>query len=278
MDRPLTPTALVGLMDASGVSNLLQVTRYFDPTDDYSLAGFAEHPDRFRVLGRFDASLLHDQEELAARVARPGMVGLRIFTYPTDARLFADAAAAFWAMVESLHLPISIYAPGHITAIREVAVSYPHIPIVLDHGGTDVFVGTDPERRFDEWDAALEMAALPNVSIKASALPEATSEAFPYPDAQRRLRELCAAYGSGRVMWGPTTRPPRGSARMRRWSSSLGSRSWRCRSPNEWTSSARPRGASSASQAGSRGPEVHRAPDRADATADRRDHCAHIPR
>lgn len=206
-DVPIEPGAFAALMDLAGVSRLLQVTRFFDENDDYSLAGVAAHPDRFRVLGKYDESLLKDPASLSSWSKRFGIVGLRVFTHPTDESLFSAGAIDFWRTIESIRLPVSVYAPGYLADIRALAASFPGIPIVLDHAGLTVFERTPPERRFDEWDEMIAMAELPNVFAKASALPEATLESFPYPHAQDRLRSIVEAYGADRVMWGSNFTP-----------------------------------------------------------------------
>ncbi|MES2169524.1 MAG: amidohydrolase family protein [Actinomycetota bacterium] len=205
-DQPIDPASFVMLMDSAGVSRLLQVTRYFD-TDDYSLAGAAAHPTRFRVLGKFQHSMLTDPGSLAAWSARNGVVGLRVFTIPAEHALYTSAADGFWSTAESLRLPISIYAPGFTEGIARVATAHPDLRIVLDHAGTNVMTATPPEHRFEEWDATLELAAVPNIFVKASALPEATGESFPYPRAQERLHALCTTFGANRVMWGSNYTP-----------------------------------------------------------------------
>ena len=206
-DKPIDPAAFAELMDSAGVSRLLQVTRYFETDDDYSLVGAAAHPERFRVLGKFEPAMLADPASLAAWSARTGIVGLRVFTHPTDPSLFAPSADDFWSAVEELRLPVSIYAPGFAGGIGEIASAHPALPIVLDHAGTNVFAQTPPSERFEEWDAMLAMADLPNIFVKASALPEAAQETFPYPRAQERLLGLCAEFGAQRVMWGSNYTP-----------------------------------------------------------------------
>ncbi len=205
-DQPIEPAAFAALMESAGVDRLLQVTRYFD-NDDYSLKGAAEHPDRFRVLGKFLPTMLTDAASLAEWSARDGIVGLRIYTRPTDPALFGPAGEQFWSEAERLRLPVSIYTPGFTDGIRAVASAHPSLQIVLDHAGTNVFPQTPPAERFEEWDAVLALAELPNIFVKASALPEATREAFPYPRAQERLLALCAGFGARRVMWGSNYTP-----------------------------------------------------------------------
>lgn len=214
-DRPVTYEEMVGLMRDAGVNRMLQVTRYFDLSDDYSLAGVQAHPQHFHVIGRYDSSMLRHPESLNEWYSRPGIVGLRLFAHPTDVRVFGDDADAFWSQIARLGIPVSAYAPGHLWAIGVIAQTLPDVRIVVDHAGADVFAATPAAERFLEHDTLLSLARHPNVFVKASGLPEATDEVFPYPGAQLRMRELCGIFGADRVMWGSNFTP---AARVGRYS------------------------------------------------------------
>lgn len=208
-DAPVSPGEFLKLMNDSGVANLLQVTRYFDPNDDYSLAGAAEFPDRYRVIGRYRPEFLDEPGLLEGWAARENIIGLRVFSHPVEPRLFTDAAAGFWGALESLAVPVSLYVPGYLREVRDIAVTFPALSIVIDHLGARVFAATPPDERFGDWDEAMALSDVPNVFAKASGMPEGTLEAFPYPDAQARLREIVAAFGADRVMWGSNFTPSR---------------------------------------------------------------------
>ena len=54
----------------------------------------------------------------------------------------------------------------------------------------------------EAWKALLALAARPQVHVKVSALFRTSAEPPPHLDLQPRVRELLAAYGASRLMWG----------------------------------------------------------------------------
>ena len=46
------------------------------------------------------------------------------------------------------------------------------------------------------------LAGYPNLAVKASAMPAAAPDSFPYPAMQGVLRQVVDAFGAGRVFWG----------------------------------------------------------------------------
>jgi L-fuconolactonase len=83
---------------------------------------------------------------------------------------------------------------------RRLAVTWPDLPILLDHAGLPLGV-TGPDR-----DAALasacELAALPNVALKGSSLPSYATDRYPFRSLHEPIRRLVDAFGPERVFWG----------------------------------------------------------------------------
>ena len=206
-DRPLSAAELVALMDAFDVAMTLQVTRWFEPDDATSVRGAQAHPGRYRVLARTDSR----RPDLLARVRtallRPHVVGLRVFDVETNTDLLRPDHD-LWRLVADLHRPVCVYAPGETAHLGEIAAAHPELCLVLDHANVPLTPSSRP-RRFAAWADLLALAALPNVRVKASALPEACEEEFPFPEAQQRLTELTGVFGADRVMWGSNFTPAR---------------------------------------------------------------------
>jgi predicted TIM-barrel fold metal-dependent hydrolase len=209
VDQPITPAEFVRLMDEAGVRRVLQVTRLFEPDDTASIAGARQFPDRFRVQGRLRPEHRDSPEATSAWLANRWIVGVRIFDNPSGDVRLRDYPDELWAAIAESGVPASIYAPGEIRTIADVAERFPALSVVLDHAGCSVFEWTPRDARLQEWDEMLALSGLANVSVKASAYPEATEETFPFPAAQDLVRSVCGTYGAGRVMWGSNYTPAR---------------------------------------------------------------------
>ncbi len=196
---------MLAQMDAAGVDKLIQITRGVMGFDNaYSLEGAAGHPDRIRVLVRFDVAAPDLEGRLRALRGDPGVVGVRVMTIARDeAPRFEDGSvAALWRAAEELGLPISLYAPDRSGLVAEIAERHPALPIVVDHAGLRVFdiFGAPPP--LDDWPNLLALRRFPNVTIKVSALPEAAVDAPPFAKAQGLLRQVFETFGADRMMWG----------------------------------------------------------------------------
>eukprot|EP00897_Mesotaenium_endlicherianum_P004750 jgi/Mesen1/4302/ME000022S03589 len=88
----------------------------------------------------------------------------------------------------------------HIDEIEELCAEFPGTKVLMDHFGF-----CKPPSNEEE-EAALErllgLSRYPQVYVKASAFFRVSREAFPYRDTWPLVRQLVAAYGPGRIMWG----------------------------------------------------------------------------
>ena len=189
-------------MRRAGVQHALQVTRTLSGYDNsYSVEGARQFPGVFRVCGRFDPTEPDPRGRLRGFMSEPTMAAVRLFWYSADDAWLSDGSLdAFWPEAESQHVPVCVYAPHNVGALHDLAVRFPDLRIVVDHLGADLF--SPPGRRFDHWHEVRRLATFENVSLKVSALPEATGERFPFPAAQERVREVYERFGPDRLMWG----------------------------------------------------------------------------
>lgn len=72
--------------------------------------------------------------------------------------------------------------------------------MVIDHVGLEVEVRDVP--LLPLFEPILAMSTLPNVAVKATALPCAVSEPYPFPSLHEPFRRLLEAFGADRVFWG----------------------------------------------------------------------------
>jgi L-fuconolactonase len=99
-----------------------------------------------------------------------------------------------------LGLPVFVSPMGRFAELARAARACPEVTLVLDHAG--LWAPTPVERRWELLPSVLELAALPNVLVKCSALPELSAEDYPFTDLWRILHPLLERFGARRLMWG----------------------------------------------------------------------------
>jgi predicted TIM-barrel fold metal-dependent hydrolase len=102
-----------------------------------------------------------------------------------------------------------VLAPRQHEHVRAIAERHPGLKLALDH--LNLSGETKDAAIADEIDELVKLAALPNVSVKMSAVPCYSSEPFPYPALQVQLRRTFDAFGPDRVFWGSDLTRLRGS-------------------------------------------------------------------
>ena len=108
-----------------------------------------------------------------------------------DQHLFAAEAA---------DLPVMLYPPGLLGEVADIARRHPGLRLVIDHLAAPM--GAVDAAAFAHLPDLIALAALPNVAVKASALPLAASEPFPFRPVHEPLRRIVDAFGPARVFWG----------------------------------------------------------------------------
>ncbi|MDQ7909368.1 amidohydrolase family protein, partial [Phytohabitans sp. ZYX-F-186] len=177
---PLGVPELTERMAQAGVHRCLLVPPTWEGSrNDYVLAAAAAAPDRFGALCRVAAHDPADVERLAGWRQRTGMLGVRLSVNRGDTRQQLDRALAsgFFATMERYGVPLSLYAPRLHTEIRDLAESFPALRITVDHLAVD----SDEVPLRTAVEPLLPLAKLPNVAVKASALPCFVREPYPFP-------------------------------------------------------------------------------------------------
>jgi L-fuconolactonase len=128
------------------------------------------------------------------------VVGIRLSMTQGDWRATLRAAdvGGFFAAAEEAGVRLSIYMPGGYPELADLAARYPELRIAVDHLALDR-IGPPLDQAIEP---VLELAAYPNVAVKASALPCFVDEAFPFPSIVRGVTHLVRRFGSDRVFWG----------------------------------------------------------------------------
>jgi L-fuconolactonase len=197
----LTVDRLLEAMDDAAVDGALLVTPgVYRGDNTYSLASAKNHRDRLAVVGAIRIGD-HDFEELLSQWhAEPAMVGGRfVLRNHRDLDRLRMSEQLFVAAAR-YDIPLCVYPFVGMDAVRGIAQKYPNVQLVIDHLGL-----RSPRHGgsgLEGLDAALGLADLPNVAVKASSLPSQSSQAFPFEDVLPALHAALNAFGSTRVIWG----------------------------------------------------------------------------
>jgi predicted TIM-barrel fold metal-dependent hydrolase len=110
------------------------------------------------------------------------------------------AADQLWQAAEAGGTPLMVWMPGRLPALASILDAHPVLRVVLDHLNLTMDAGAA--------DAAHEIAELsklarfPNLSVKASALPCAAVDGYPFRSVFPFVREAIESFGADRVFWG----------------------------------------------------------------------------
>ncbi|WP_027345028.1 amidohydrolase family protein [Hamadaea tsunoensis] len=203
--RPVPPdsTEVLAVLDAAGVGRAVLVPPSWEgDRNDVALAAARAHPDRFAVMGRVPLTEPGHARLLPGWRDAPGLLGVRVTLHREPLRgAFLDGATEwFWAAAGDAGLPVMVYPPGLVRDLGRVAQRHPGLRLVVDHLAIPV-EKTGAEAYADLPDL-LALARLPNVAVKASALPCHSREPYPFADVHDPLRRVVDAFGPDRVFWG----------------------------------------------------------------------------
>jgi predicted TIM-barrel fold metal-dependent hydrolase len=203
MPEPFTIEKLVPLMDEAGVDRAVIVPPSW-PGDrnDYGIEAAKRYPNRFAVMGRIPLKDPKSAERLPKWKEQPGMLGVRVtFLGPAAAWLSDGTADWFWPAVEKAGLPVMFLTNGQTAKFAAIAERHPQLTLIVDHLG--VIGNIVKEGKLA--DAIAQTAALaryPNVSVKLSAAPNNSTEAYPFRDFHPHIKRLFEVYGPRRCYWG----------------------------------------------------------------------------
>jgi L-fuconolactonase len=191
-------------MDAAGVNRAILVPPSWEgERNDLVVEAARLHPDRFGVMGRFDAEAPDGLARLARWKEQPGMLGLRFtFRRPQLAAPLVEGRLDWlWAAAEKHNLPVMVMvAQSQTQYMDRIAERHPGLRFVMDH--MTLTSGEKDDVAFANFDNLLALAKRPNIAVKASALPCYTSDSYPYRKLHPRLRQVYDAFGPRRIFWG----------------------------------------------------------------------------
>ena len=203
MPEPFTIEKLVPLMDESGVDRAVIVPPSW-PGDrnDYGIEAAKRYPDRFAVMGRIPLKNPESAALLPKWKGQPGMLGVRVtFLGPAAAWLTDGIADWFWPAAEKAGLPVMFLSPGQAGEFARIAERHAQLTLIVDHMGISADV-VKAGKLADSIDQTASLAKYQNVSVKLSAAPNNSTEAYPFRDFTPHIRRLFDAYGPQRCYWG----------------------------------------------------------------------------
>ena len=201
LPEPFTIEKLVPLMDEAGVDRAVIVPPSW-PGDrnDYALEAAMRYPDRFAVMGRIALQNPESAALIPKWKEQPGMKGLRL-TFQRDQAAMLQHADWVFPAAEKAGVPIMFFAPDNLPKFGPIAERHPGLTLIIDHMGLTLEIGK--ERRIaPAIDEAVKLAKYPNVSIKLSAAPNFSQEAYPVRDMMEHLQRCFDAFGPRRCYWG----------------------------------------------------------------------------
>ena len=201
--EPFSADDLLAEMRVAGVDAAVLVPPAWEGTrNDLALAAARRHPRRFAVMGRLPIEPADSRDRLAEWRYLPGMLGVRVNLRAATGRAWLRDGAAdwLWRQAERDGLPVMAFVTHDLPRIGAVAAAHPGLRIILDH------MAVPPEARgeaaFEALPALLALARHPNVAVKASALPCAATDAYPFRGLHEPIRRVVDAFGPARVFWG----------------------------------------------------------------------------
>lgn len=193
-------------MDEAGVARAVFVQPWFHHWDNGYIARCAEHdPARFRAVCVIDPRGKQAPETFRAWRAR-GVTGIRLRPLregenPTPGPWFGtDETLDLWeAIAETNTIVCTLWAGPDLVRLHDLLRRFPSVRVVVDH-----LNNPDPARGLGQpaFQALLDVARLPRVSVKLSGFHHWCRERYPYADAMPFVEAAVRAFGADRCMWG----------------------------------------------------------------------------
>jgi predicted TIM-barrel fold metal-dependent hydrolase len=194
---------LVAEMDAAGVYGAVLHPPSWDlHSNEMAVEAVEAYPDRFCILGWFPVNDPSQRPRIETWKQRKGMMGLRwALTRPEQKTWHEDGTMDWlWPAAEKAGTPVATMAWRFLPLFRQIAERHPHLKLIIDHCGLPF--AARGAAAFENLDALLPLAKLPNVALKATGAPGFSAEAYPFRDLHDGLHRLYDAFGPDRYFWG----------------------------------------------------------------------------
>lgn len=194
-------------MDKAGVDKAIIVPPSWTGYDNnVAISAARNHQSRFAVMGRVNLNdVSNTQRKLTDWRSTTGMLGVRLALHRQPYVSFLESNSDwFWQAAEINDIPVYVFVveEGHLKILGKVAKQHPNLRLVIDHLAIDnwrIRSCTELERSLQ---SLLQLAIYPNIAVKATALPCAISQEYPFPGLQHAIHSIVKTFGAQRVFWG----------------------------------------------------------------------------
>ena len=174
--------------------------------NELAVKAVREHPEKFCILGNFDLQAPNREEIVKHWRERPGMLGFR-FTFNEEHQRswWTDGSLEwFWKACEKERLNVGLLASGKtMAAFAKIAKEHPGLKMHIDHiGRGGGRAAKKDDAAYEDLSEMLALAKLPNVAVKLSGAPSTSTEAYPYKNIHKYLKQIIDTFGPERCFWG----------------------------------------------------------------------------
>jgi L-fuconolactonase len=189
-------------MDSVGVSAAVLVPPSFEGDyNDVVADAVHEHPARFLAMGRLTTQTPRSCADLGRIMRVHNLAGFRVMiTSLSKATMRSGDLDWLWTACSELRIPLMLSAAGLAQELLHLARRFPELRFAVDHLG--LAKTTMPPEVAGSVDQLSVLADMPNVAVKASALPYYTNESPPFPAALSLIETVVSRFGAERVFWG----------------------------------------------------------------------------
>ena len=194
-------------MEKTGVDRAVVVPpSWVGENNATALEAAARYPDKFAVMGRFDAAAPDAKDQLEHWLEQPHMLGIRMTFLGPHVHLLEDGSFEwFWEICQRKGIPVMVLVAGIASKIVPTAARYPGLKLIIDHMACHL--QGKAETAFLEFDSLLSLAQYPEVRVKVSSAPCFSAEPYPFKDIEPFLHRIYDAFGARRLMWGADLAP-----------------------------------------------------------------------
>ena len=203
LPEPMTIERVIPFLEEGGVDKLVIVPPTLEGMRvDYGQEAARRYPGRFATMGRITLNDPKEAQRLPGWRQQPAVLGVRLNIAAKEAPWMVDGSADwFWPAAEKADVPVMFLTNSQTHLFAAIAERHPRLTLIVDHMGISSEMLRD-DKLVDGIAATAALAKYPNVSVKLSASPLFSREAYPFRDMTPHIQRLFDAYGPRRCHWG----------------------------------------------------------------------------